>query len=160
MFGLDTYHSLFVLNAFLVQLILLAHFALRKWRFHLAMRYGWLVYMWSIPAAILSLISLRNGMGWYFWLGGLIYLVWAAFGYFVEYRLRIEWRNSMRWPILVPYVVLYLASVMFFWWPLALIYKPLWYAYAALFAISTYLNITSHKPSARSSPVQAAGRTA
>jgi hypothetical protein len=44
-----------------------------------------------------------------------------------------------------PYIVLYLATVMFYWWPLALIYKPLWYAYAILFIVSTILNITSHQ---------------
>jgi hypothetical protein len=34
---------------------------------------------------------------------------------------------------------------MFYWFPLALVYKPLWYGYAILFVISTLLNITSHK---------------
>jgi hypothetical protein len=144
MFSLNNYQILFFITAFLFQVILLVHFALRKWRFDLAIRYGWIVYMLSIPAAILSVILLRGGMGWSFALGGFIYLAWAAFGFVVEYIFKIEWRNSLRWSILIPFVVLYLAAVMFYWWPLALIYKPLWYVYAVIFTISTYLNVTSH----------------
>jgi hypothetical protein len=145
MFGLDNFQFLFLVNALLVQLILIVHFALRKWRFDLAMRYGRVIYALGIPSAILSIFLLRGGIGWSFWLGGFIYLAWALFGYTVEYVLGIEWRNSLRWPILVPYVILYLATVMFYWWPLALFYKPLWYVYAVLFLVSTYLNVTSHK---------------
>ncbi len=147
--SLDNYQILFVLSAFLLQLILLAHFALRKWRFDLAMRYGPVVYALSLPAAILSLFLLGGGKQWSFWLAGFIFLAWALYGYIIEYVLRIEWRSSWRWPILVPYVTLYLATVMLYWWPLALIYKPLWYVYAVLFLASTYLNVTSHKTGAR-----------
>jgi len=143
--NLNNYQILYVLNAFLVQLILIAHFALRKWRFDQAMRHGWMVYAFCIPSVILSIFLLRLGVSWSLWMGGFVYLAWALFGYSVEYILGMEWRNSLRWSILVPYVVLYLATVMFYWWPLALIYKPLWYAFAFLFFIGTYLNVTSHK---------------
>ncbi len=51
----------------------------------------------------------------------------------------------MRMSIAGPYVFLYLATVMFYWWPLALVSKPLWYVYAFLFMISTILNVTSHR---------------
>jgi hypothetical protein len=40
---------------------------------------------------------------------------------------------------------LYLASVLLYWFPLALVSKPLWYGYAVLFVASTILNVTSHK---------------
>jgi hypothetical protein len=149
MLSLDNNQVLFVVTAFLFQVILIVHFALRKWRFELAMRYGRIVYALSIPAAILSIILLRSGMDWYHWLGGFIYLVWALFGYNVEYIHGIEWRNSLRWPILVPYVILYLSTVMFYWWPVGFVYKPLWYVYTVLFLISTYLNVTSHKNTGR-----------
>ena len=145
MAGLDNLEILFVICAFLFQIILIVHFALRKWRFEAAMRYGPLVYALSVPAAAVSILILSGGKSWSFWLGGFLYLLWAIFGYTVEYVKKIEWRSSVFWPILVPYVVLYLATVMFYWWPLALIYKPLWYIYAVLFVISTILNVTSHR---------------
>jgi hypothetical protein len=145
MFGLDTLETLFVNCAFLFQVILIIHFALRKWYFDLAMRIGWIVYALSIPVAAISIFILLGGKSWYLWLSGFIYLIWAVYGYTVEYVRRIQWRSPVRWPILGPYLTLYLATVMFYWWPLAMIYKPLWYVYGALFLLSTFLNVTSHQ---------------
>lgn len=77
-------------------------------------------------------------------LGGFLFLVFALFGYWVDYVARIEFRNPIRPSVLVPYVVLYLATVMFYWWPLGLLSRPLWFVYAILFVIATILNLTSH----------------
>jgi hypothetical protein len=141
----DPLEALFVASAFLFQAILIVHFTLRKWRFELAMCYGWLVYALSIPFTILSIVLLLNGKNWSLWLGGFIYLIWGIYGFWIEYVSKIEWRDPIRWTVFSPYIFLYLSTVMFFWWPLALIYKPLWYVYAILFTISTFLNISSHK---------------
>lgn len=143
--SLDCLELSFVFWAFLFQIILIVHFALRKWRFDTAMRYGPLVYALSIPAAALSISLFASGKTWSLWLGGLIYLVWAIFGFSVEYIQKIEWRDPPRWAIFGPYIFLYLATVMFYWWPLAPISKPLWFVYAVLFVISTLLNATSHR---------------
>jgi hypothetical protein len=121
------------------------HFALRRWRFEFALSYGWIVYALGIPLAGVSVLLLLGGKTWSMWLGGFLYLAWAIFGYVVEYVKKVEWRNSIRAGILVPYILLYLATIMFYWFPLALIAKPLWYAYAVLFVASTILNVTSHK---------------
>lgn len=142
---MDNLDLLFVLAAFLFQAILIAHFALRKWRFYFAVRWGWIVYALSLPAAGLSLVLLGAGKPWSLWTAGFLYLAWAAFGFVVEYRLKIEWRSPIRWTVFGPYIALYLATVMFYWWPLALIQKPLWYGYAVLFVISTLMNLASHK---------------
>lgn len=144
---MNSLEVLFVVTAFLFQLVLVVHFSLRKWRFEQAIRLGKFVYALSLAAVAVSIILLCGGMPWTFWIGGFLYLVWAAFGFYVEYIRKIEWRNSRRWSILVPYITLYLATVMFYWWPLALIQKWLWYGYAGLFVITTFLNITSHKKS-------------
>jgi hypothetical protein len=136
----------FVLTAFLFQIALNLHFALRNWFFTAyIMKYGWCMYTLSVPAVMVSLFLLGGGMDWLFWLGGFIFFIWAMMGYIVEYRLGIEWRNPIRWSIFGPYILLYLAAVMFYWWPLAMIWKPLWYLYALLFVSSTILNVTSHK---------------
>jgi hypothetical protein len=129
----------------LFQIILIVHFALRKWDFDLAIRFGPLVYALGVPAAAVSVLLLLGDQSWAFWLGGFIYLTWGIYGYLVEYVKKLEWRNPFRWSVGGPYLFLYLATVMFYWWPLALLYKPLWYAYAVLFIASTILNITSHK---------------
>lgn len=147
MSGLDTLEILFVACAFLVQVVLIGHFALRKWRFGLAMRYGPVVYALGLPAVLLSVLLLLGGKPWSLWLGGFLYLLWAVYGYTVEYIRKIEWRNPIHWPIFGPYVSLYLVTVMLYWWPLALLRKPLWYVYALLFILATVLNVTSHKAS-------------
>jgi hypothetical protein len=136
--------QLFVIAAFVIQLVLLTHFALRRWAFSTAMRFGVLVYGLGIPAVLVSIVLWVGGQPWYLWLAGVLYLAWAAFGYAVEYLLHINWRTPIRWPIFIPYVALYLASIMFYWWPLATISRPLWFVYAALFVASTILNVLSH----------------
>jgi hypothetical protein len=149
MFDLEILDSLFVIWAFLFQLVLIVHFALRKWRFDLAIKLGRWVYALCLPAVALSIILLSAGKPWSLWVGGFIYLAWAVYGYTVEYVLHIQWRSPVRWSILVPYVLLYLATVMFYWWPLLLIFKPLWYGYALLYLISTWLNVASHQKKER-----------
>ena len=144
MFGLDLLQTLFAACAFLFQIILIIHFALRKWRFAFAIQHGWIVYALSIPAAAVSAILLHGGMVWSLWLAGFLYLLWAGYGFTVEYARKIEWRSPIRWRVFGPYVFLYLATSMFYWFPLALVRKPLWYIYAILFILSTILNVTSH----------------
>lgn len=143
--NLNDLELLFVITAFLFQIILVIHFSLRKWKFDLAIRYGRIVYALSIPAVIVSVILLIGGVSWSFWLGGFLYLIWAIYGYIIDYIREIQWREPIRWSVGAPYVFLYLAMIMFYWWPLGLLGRPLWFAYAILFVISTALNVTSHK---------------
>jgi hypothetical protein len=142
---LDNLDKLFVVWAFLFQILLIVHFAIRKPFFEsYTVKYGWIIYALCIPAVVISIILLRGGKSWSFWLGGFLFLVYAIFGYWVDFVAQIQFRNPLRLSIVVPYVVLYLATVMFYWWPLGLLSRPLWVAYAILFVIATILNITSH----------------
>jgi hypothetical protein len=145
--SLDRHETLFVVWAFAFILILIAHFALRKWAFVTALLYGWIVYALGLVSAVVSAIILRGGKPWFFWLGGFLCLAWVIFGFIVEYVMHIEWREPILWQVFIPYIFLYLATLMFYWWPLALIGKPFWYIYTALFILATYLNATSHHPS-------------
>lgn len=146
MFGTDVYERLYVISAFAFQLALIFHFAMRKWAFDPYIpKLGWLFYSLSIPAVIISLVIWRGGGEWSYWLAGVFFLTWAIFGYVVEYGLGITtWRNPINWSILGPYVTLYLATSMFYWFPLGNIARPLWFVYGVLFVISTGLNIWSH----------------
>jgi hypothetical protein len=146
MSGLNGQRILFVAWAFLFQVVLIVHYLLRRWAFEsYVLKYGWIVYALSVPAVLVSVLLLSGGETWSLWIGGFIYLVWAAYGYWVEYVQRIQWRNPVHWPAFGPYVLLYLATVMFYWWPIGLISRRLWYVYAALFVIGTVLNVTSHR---------------
>jgi hypothetical protein len=142
---LDNLDKLYIVWAFLFQVVLIVHFALRKPFYEsYTSKFGWIVYALCIPAAVISVILLLGGKSWSFWLGGFLFLPFAAFGYWVDYVARIAWRDPLRLSIMIPYVSLYLGTVMFYWWPLGLLGRPLWLAYAVLFVIGTILNITSH----------------
>lgn len=54
-----------------------------------------------------------------------LFLIWAVFGFLVEYLFTLSWRSPVNWKIFIPYVGLYLATIMFYWWPLGEINKPL-----------------------------------
>ena len=68
---------LFVVTAFLFQIVLIFHFTLRKWSFERILPYGWIVYALGVPAAAVSILLLLGGKTWSLWLGGFLYLVWG-----------------------------------------------------------------------------------
>jgi hypothetical protein len=135
---------LFVFAAFLIQVVLVIFFALRTWNLTAALRLGWIVYALAIPALAVSIYLMRAGRPWFVWLAGFLYGAWAVFGYLVDVARPLEWRSPILWPVFLPYVLLYLSSLMFYWWPLATIRRPLWFVYAVLFLVSTVLNVSSH----------------
>jgi hypothetical protein len=145
MFGLDRLDTLFVIWVFFFQIVLIVHFSIRKQYFEsYTKKFGWLVYALCFPAVVISIILLLGGKTLSFWLGGFLFLVFAAYGYWIDFVKQIPWRNPLRKDIMFPYVTLYLTTVMFYWWPLGQLYRPLWYVFAVLFVLGSILNITSH----------------
>ena len=145
MSDLDNLDKLYIVWALIFQIVLIIHFALRKPFFDsYTVKYGWIVYALCVPAVIISLLLMRCGKSWSFWLGGFLFVIYAAYGIWIDYVLKIQFRNPLRLSVAIPYVLLYLSTVMFYWWPLGLLSRPLWFAYAILFVIATILNITSH----------------
>jgi hypothetical protein len=129
----------------LLQIVFIIHFAVRKPFFEsYTMKFGWIVYALCIPAAVISIILLRGGKSWSFLQGGFLFVAFATFGYWVDYVAQIQFRNPLRLSVLLSYIFLYLATVMFYWWPVGLLSRPLWFVYAVRFVIATVLNITSH----------------
>ena len=144
MFGLDRLDTIFVIWAFTLQIVLIAHFAVRKRFFEsYTVKYGWLVYALCFPASVVSIILLLGGKSWTYWLGGFLFVIYAAYGYWIDFIKQIPWRNPLRKDIMYPYVTLYLVTIMFYWWPLYPLSLPLWIIYAILYVIATILNITS-----------------
>ena len=142
---LNKQEKLFIVWAYFLQIVLIVHFAVRKPLFEsYTEKFGWIVYALCIPAVIISIVILRGGKSWSFWLGGFLFLAFAVFGYWVDYVLKIPWRSPINRTVMFPYVFLYLSSIMFYWWPVGMLSRPLWFVYAVLFVIATVLNITSH----------------
>ncbi|MEJ2412838.1 MAG: hypothetical protein P8Y34_07570 [Anaerolineales bacterium] len=145
MAGLDQLETLFVIWAFFLQIVLIIHFAIRKPLYDsYTLKFGWLVYALCFPSAVISLVILFGGKSWSFWLGGFLFIAFAAYGYWIDYVKRINWRKPLRKDIMFPYVTLYLGTIMFYWWPLGLLSRPLWIAFGILFLIGSVLNLTSH----------------
>jgi hypothetical protein len=145
MINIDRWDRLYVAWAFFLQIVLIVHFALRKVYFEsYTLKYGWIVYALCIPAAVISIFLLLNGKSWSFWLGGFLFLAYSAYGYWIDFVQKLSWRNPFSLPVGIPYVLLYLSTVMFYWWPLGQLSRPLWIVYAILFVIATILNVTSH----------------
>jgi len=145
MTNFDNLDILFIVWALFFQTVLVVHFAVRKRFFEsYTLKFGWVAYALSIPSVVISAVLLLGGKSWSFWLGGFLFLAYAAYGYWVDYVKRIPWRKPLRLSIMFPYVSLYLATVMFYWWPLGLLGRPLWAAFGVLFVIGTILNVTSH----------------
>ena len=143
--NLDKLDRMYVIWAFIFQVVLIVHFAIRKPLMEsYTQKFGWIVYALCIPAAVISVILLRGGKSWSFWLGGFLFILFAAFGYWVDFIRQIPFRNPVNLAVIVPYAVLYLATVMFYWWPLGLLNRTLWYIFAVLFVAGTILNVTSH----------------
>ena len=145
MFGLDRLDTLFVIWAFTLQIVLILHFAVRKRFFEsYTVKYGWLVYALCFPSCVVSIILIFGGKPWTNWLGGFLFLIYAAYGYWIDYIKQIPWRNPLRKDIMFPYVTLYLVTIMFYWWPLYPLSLALWIIYTVLYVLATYLNINSH----------------
>lgn len=150
--NMDWLDILYMVWVFLFQFILIVHFSLRKWRFNTAMRFGPVIYALGLPAALVSLLQLANAKPWWLWLGGFLCFAWGIFGYTIEYIKKIQWRTPPRWKVLTPYLILYLSTLMFYWWGVGLLYRPFWFAYAFLFILSTVLNAVSHQGPSPSAP--------
>lgn len=149
MFFSEIQNPVYVIWTFVFQLVLVGFFAARRLNYLWAVRHGWIVYALSLVGVFVSIQQISRGESWGFWIGGLIYLAWGILGISVEYILELPWRTPIVWKIFIPYVGLYLATVMFYWWPLGEINEGYWYAAAFLFVISTILNITSHGSGSR-----------
>ena len=145
MFGLDKFDILFVVWAFTLQVILIIHFAIRRRFFEsYTLKYGWLVYAMSLPALVISIILIIGGKPWTLWISGFLFLIFAIFGYWIDYIKGIQWRKPLRKAIMFPYVTLYIVTIMFYWWPLYPLALSLWLIYLVLYIIATVLNIRSH----------------
>ena len=145
MFGLDRLDTLFVIWAFTLQIVLILHFAVRKRFFEsYTVKYGWLVYALCFPSLVVSIILLLGGKPWTNWLGGFLFLIYAAYGYWIDFIKQIPWRNPLRKDIMFPYVTLYLVTIMFYWWPLYPLSLTLWIIYTVLYVVATILNVKSH----------------
>ena len=91
-------------------LCLLVIFVLRKRRFDLVHRFGWLYLLLAFPTAFALVLALQQaGAGQYAVFLG-IFLAFLILEGLYDWVLKVPFRETMAWRWLVPYVALYLAS--------------------------------------------------
>ena len=144
MISQDMLQTGFVILAFVIQVMLVVDFAARNWKPSIEEKLGWLVYAMGLPASILGVLFLLNDQPWYYWTATLLFILWAAFGYVVDIVLGVKWRSPAKWSIFIPYVILFISSLLAFCVPLWFIRPVLWIVYALLYATHTVLNMYSH----------------
>lgn len=136
--------DVFVVFALATQMLLVAFFAAHLWRPTLEMGLGRFVYATGIVALLLALGMALDGRAWYLVFASVLYAVWTAFGAMVDAVRPISWRRPARWSILVPYTVLFIASLFALWIPLWYVDIAYWLAFGALYGIHTALNLYGH----------------
>ena len=144
MFEQNVLQSLFVAFAFFSQALLIFNFAALKWKPNIHQKWRWIVYASGLIAFPLGILFWVSGQAWHFWLAFVLFTVWAMFGYVIDILRPINWRDPIRWQIFVPYLVLHISAQFAFWIPLWFIGSGYWIIYAALYTISTVLNISTH----------------
>ncbi len=136
---------LYVSFAFLIQVLLILNFAARNWKPEIERTYGWIIYALGAPSVVLAALMLVEERPWYFVLPPFLYFIWAIFGYVVDLWRPTAWRNPPRWGIFVPYVGLFVSSLLLFWGSMWSIGNSYWIAFGAMYAIHTIFNIFSHR---------------
>jgi hypothetical protein len=140
-----TLRAVFVVFAFAVQVLLVLNFTARNWRPKLELKYGWVIYALALVALLLALVFALGRQPGYAILAPLTYALWAGFGYYVDAYRHIEWRNPPRLTVLIPYVLLFIASQFAFWIPLWYVGLGHWAAYGVFYVVNTALNLYSHR---------------
>ncbi|UCC18226.1 MAG: hypothetical protein JSV62_08905 [Promethearchaeota archaeon] len=79
----------------------------------------------SIPTIIITIINISFQREWWFWIFPLLFLIFIAFEFIIDYVKKVEFRNPRNKKILVPYLILYYISIILMWgltWTLGILY--------------------------------------
>jgi hypothetical protein len=87
---------------------------------------GWVMIGLAVPAALALVAFLQARAGWLHWLGPAVYIAFILFMVFVEYIRPVEFRSPPRHEILVPYLVLFFASILLMGLPMFRLNRQLW----------------------------------
>lgn len=87
---------------------------------------GRVIIALAIPAAVTLVVFVRTGAGWLYWSGPAAYLIFIAVLIVVDYAWPVEFRDPMRYDILVPYLLLFFGSILLMGLPMFRLDRRLW----------------------------------
>ena len=87
---------------------------------------GYALMALAVPAGAAAVAFVRIRAGWRQWLGPAVYVAFVALMIVVEDALALEFRSPPRHEILVPYLVLFFASILLMGAPMFRLDRRLW----------------------------------
>jgi hypothetical protein len=96
---------------------------------------GYVMIVLAFPAALALVAFWRARVGWQQWSGPAVYLAFVALEVFVDYIWPVEFRNPMRYSILVPYLVLFFGAILLMGLPMFRMERRLWLVTVATTAL-------------------------
>ena len=103
--------SLFFWLGVVNNLALFAVFIMRRWRFRLIEKYGWIYLLLAVPAMFGAFLATQEEPPAIQYLTFLlIFLGFLLLEGLYDWVLKIPFRETMNWMALVPYIALYVAS--------------------------------------------------
>jgi hypothetical protein len=96
---------------------------------------GRIIMILAIPAMAALFAFVRAGTGWLHRIGPIAFLSFVAYMITVDYAWPVEFRSPMRASILVPYLVLFFASIFLMGFPMFRMNRMLWVVTVATTAL-------------------------
>ncbi|MBN1630487.1 MAG: hypothetical protein JW990_12030 [Thermoleophilia bacterium] len=87
---------------------------------------GYALISLAAPAIVAIVAFARIRAGWRWWIGPVVYVAFVVLMIVVEYILHIEFRSPSRHSILVPYLILFFASILLMGGPMFRLDRRLW----------------------------------
>jgi hypothetical protein len=80
----------------------------------------------AVPVAVALVAFVRARTGWLNWTGPAVYLVFVLLELMVDYVRPVEFRDPMRYQILVPYLLLFFGAILLMGLPMFELNRSLW----------------------------------
>ena len=87
---------------------------------------GYGIILLAIPSSLALVAFVRAAAGWLQWIGPLLFLAFVLLMLVVDYVRPVEFRMPARYPILVPYLLLFFGSILFMGLPMYHLNRRLW----------------------------------
>ena len=91
-------------------LCLIAIFLTRRWNLALLEKFGWLYLLLAVPAVYGIVLVQQEQASVQYTIFLAIFLAFLMIETLYDWILKIPFREEMNWPVLVPYVALYISS--------------------------------------------------
>jgi hypothetical protein len=87
---------------------------------------GYCMMALAIPSIVALIAFVRQGAGWFHWIGPATFVAFIVLMIAVDYAWPIEFRSPMRYDVLVPYLVLFFGSILLMGLPMFSMNRQLW----------------------------------